>query len=113
MPTQPPGIQHMAVEIEDLTLPAKEGPERRVDTHNLVIYLSQLAQELRDLRAVFEAHAAAEAGIQEEVRDLVQVLKSFKVTLGFLKYVAGAGGAIAAIAHWWQPIIAWFSGGGK
>lgn len=87
----------MTVELEDII---QEGPERRVDNHKLLIYLSQMSEQIKAFDKRLNAHMAAEEEHQGKIKELIDLLVGFKVFLRAAKYLGGGAAAVGGGLLW-------------
>ncbi len=95
----------MTVELEDLL--QDEGPERRVDNHKLLLYLGQVSQQVAKLDTRLTTHMHAEEEHQGKVKELIELLVSFKGFIRVAKWLGGVGTGLGALVfwlkeHWWR-----------
>lgn len=84
------------IELEDL-MSNEKGTERRVDNHKLVLYLSQLAGELKTQNERLTALQETKEITNAELAKVLEVLKTFKTLLSIVKWVASIAGGVAII----------------
>lgn len=94
------------VELEEV-LSDEEGNERRVDNHKLVIYLSQLTAGLKQLETRLSAHMEAEEGHQTKVKELIDLLTSFKGFIKVAKWLSYGAAGSWAVWLWLKEHFKW------
>lgn len=88
----------MVVELEDII--KEEGPERRVDNHKLLLYLAQVSQQMTHLDGRLSTHMKAEEAHQDKVKELIDLLVSFKGFLRVAKWLGAVGAALGGAVFW-------------
>lgn len=88
-----PSGEEQMVNLEDVL--KSEGPERRVDNHMLVVYLGQLKEQVTNLEGRLNDHMVAEETHEQKIKELIDLLMSFKGFIKVAKWVTRiiAGGA--------------------
>lgn len=66
----------MSLELHDII--QTEGPERRVDSHKLVIFLSQMQSSVRELKDHQRTMSEALTKVSDDVEKLLQILEQGK-----------------------------------
>ncbi len=94
------------VELEEV-LSEEGGSERRVDNHKLLIYLSQLTAGLNKLDSRLTAHMEAEEDHQTKVKELIDLLTSFKGFIRVAKWLSYGGAILWTGWLWVKDHVKW------
>lgn len=95
----------MTVELEDLI--SDHGNERRVDNHKLVIFLGQLVEGQKQLETRLTTHMEAEETHQAKIKELIDLLTSFKGFLKVTKWLSVVGVGLWAFWIWLKEHFKW------
>ncbi len=97
-----PSVYHLGkeqmVELEDVL--SGDGAERRVDNHMLVVYLGQLNAEIQEQGLKLSAHMKAEEDHQTKIKELIELLISFKGFIRIMKWVSAAVTSVVVTWFW-------------
>ena len=74
--------------------------KQEIDNYKLVLFLGQMNENINTFGDRFERHLEAEEANFSETKELVEIIKSFKLVLGILKWTAGVVAIMTPIGIW-------------